>query len=143
MATPNVKTAQAAAGRWSRRASSAGPEYTEGVQSTSASWQQAATAAAPSYIQGVQEAQGRGAFAKGVAAAGDQKWRNNALKKGPGRFAEGVMVGTDDYSRGVQPYLEVAGRTDLPMRGPVGSEANYTRSTTMAKAFRNLKTGRK
>lgn len=143
MPAPNVKSAQQAAGRWSRRASSAGPEYTEGVQSTGASWQAAATNAKQAYIQGVQEAQARDAFGKGVAAAGDAKWRKNALAKGPGRYSEGVMVGTDDYSRGVQPFLEVAARTDLPMRGPVGSEANYTRAATMAKAFRAAKTGRK
>ena len=143
MPAPNVKSAAQAAGRWSRRAASAGPEYTDGVTNTTASWQAAATAAQQSYIQGVQEANGRGAFAKGVAAAGDQKWRANALKKGPGRFSEGVMVGTDDYSRGVQPFLEIAARTDLPMRGPVGSEANYTRASTMAKAFRAAKTGRR
>jgi len=139
MAAPNVKSSQQASGRWSRRASSAGPEYTEGVQNTTADWAQAAAAGAQSYIQGVQEAQTRGAFAKGVNAAGTAKWKNNALKKGPGRFAEGVMVGTDDYARGVEPFLEVARRTDLPMRGPVGSEQNFQRSTTMAKAFRAAK----
>ena len=142
MPTPNVKSSQQASGRWSRRASSAGPEYTEGVQSTSADWAAAATAAKAAYIAGVQEAQGRDAFAKGVNAAGTAKWKNNALKKGPGRFSEGVMVGQDDYMRGVEPFLEVARRTDLPMRGPVGSEANYTRSSTMAKAFRAAKTKR-
>src|SRR6267142_1702371 len=45
--------------------------------------------------------------------------------------------------RRVAPFLEVAARTDLPMRGAVGSEGNYQRSVTMAKAFRQAKTGRK
>lgn len=139
MPTPNVKSSAQAGSKWSRRASSAGPEYTAGVESTQADWAGAASAAKAAYIAGVQEAQGRDAFAKGVTGAGTQKWRQNALKKGPGRFAEGVMVGTDDYARGVQPFLEVASRTDLPMRGPVGSEANYNRSATMAKAFRAAK----
>jgi len=143
MPTPVVKSAQQAAGRWQRRASSAGAEYTEGVERTGKSWQAAAGAAKGAYIAGVQEAQSRDAFARGVAAAGDAKWRSNALRKGPGRFAEGVQVGTDDYARGIGPFLEVAARTDLPMRGPTGSEANYTRSTTMAKAFRAAKVGRK
>lgn len=139
MPTPNVKSSQAASGRWSRRASSAGPEYTAGVEGTQADWAALAAAGAAAYIQGVQEAQGRGAFSKGVQQAGTAKWKSAALKKGPGRFAEGVMVGTEDYARGVEPYLEIARRTDLPMRGPVGSEQNFNRSTTMAKAFRAAK----
>jgi hypothetical protein len=143
MPTPTVKSAAQAAGRWQRRASSASGEYREGVERTQKSWATAAAGASQNYIQGVQDAQGRGAFAKGVTQAGDQKWRGNALAKGPGRFAEGVNVGQGDYERGVAPFLEVAARTDLPMRGARGSEANYNRSTTMAKAFRAAATGRK
>ena len=143
MAAPTVKSASMAAGRWQRRASSASGEYKAGIEATQKSWSAAAAGAAGNYITGVQEAQGRGAFARGVQSAGDQKWRNNALAKGPGRFAEGVNVGQGDYERGVAPFLEVAARTDLPMRGAVGSETNYQRSTTMAKAFRAAKTGRK
>jgi hypothetical protein len=143
MAAPTVKSASTAAGRWQRRASSASGEYRQGVEATQKSWASAAAGASQNYIQGVQDAQGRGAFSKGVQAAGDAKWRNNALAKGPGRFAEGVNVGQGDYERGVAPFLEVAARTDLPMRGATGSESNYQRSVTMAKAFRAAKTGRK
>lgn len=143
MPSPVVKSPQQAAGRWQRRASSASGEYKEGVERTGKSWSANAGAAKANYIAGVQEAQGRDAFAKGIAAAGDQKWRQNAATKGPGRFAEGVNVGQGDYERGVAPFLEVASRTDLPMRGATGSESNYQRSTTMAKAFRQAKTGRK
>jgi len=142
MPTPNVKSPQQAAGRWQRRASSAGPEYEAGVRETTADWAASASAAKASYLQGVQEANSRGAFEKGVQAAGNAKWKNNALKKGPGRFGEGVTIAQDDYAKGVQPFLDVAGRTDLPMRGPVGSEANYQRSVTMAKAMRAAKTKR-
>jgi hypothetical protein len=143
MAAPAVKSASVSAGRWQRRASSASGEYKEGVERTGKSWQAASVAGKGNYIAGVQEAQGRDAFARGVNAAGDQKWRTNALAKGPGRFAEGVNVGQGDYERGVAPFLEVASRTDLPMRGATGSESNYQRSVTMAKAFRAAKTGRK
>jgi hypothetical protein len=143
MAAPVVKSPQAAAGRWQRRASSAGGEYREGIERTGKSWSANASAAKANYIAGVQEAQGRDAFAKGIQSAGDQKWRGNAVAKGPGRYSEGVNVGQGDYERGVAPYLEVASRTDLPMRGATGSESNYQRSVTMAKAFRAAKTGRK
>jgi hypothetical protein len=143
MAMVVVKSPGTAGGRWLRRAQSAGGEYKAGVEGTQKSWATNAQGASASYIQGVQDAQGRGAFAKGVQAAGDQKWRQNASAKGPGRFAEGVGMGQPDYERGVAPYLEVASRTDLPMRGATGSEQNYQRSVTMAKAFRQAKTGRK
>ena len=143
MAAPAVKSASVSSARWQRRASSAGGEYREGVERTGKSWQAQTTASKANYFAGVQEANSRDAFAKGVTAAGDQKWRANALSKGPGRFAEGVMVGQGDYERGVAPYLEVAARTDLPMPGPRGSENNYQRSVTMAKAFRAAKVGRK
>lgn len=142
MPAPSVKSPSLAAGRWSRRAQSASGEFKEGVERTQKSWATNATAAKQNYATGVQEAQGRDAYAKGIQAAGDQKWRNNALAKGPGRFAEGVAVGQGDYERGVAPFLEVASRTDLPMRGATGSEANYQRSVTMAKAFRQAKTKR-
>lgn len=140
---PTVKSASHAAARWQRRASSASGEYRDGVEKTQKSWATAATAASQNYITGVTDAQSRGAFSRGVTAAGDQKWRSNALAKGPGRFAEGVNVGQGEYERGVAPYLEVAARTDLPNRGATGSEANYQRSTNMAKAFRAAKIGRK
>jgi hypothetical protein len=143
MPTPVVKSPQAAAGRWQRRASSAGGEYREGIERTGKSWSANASAAKQNYITGVQEAQGRDAFSKGVQSAGDQKWRGNSVAKGPGRYSEGVNVGQGDYERGVAPFLEVASRTDLPMRGATGSESNYQRSVTMAKAFRAAKTGRK
>lgn len=142
MPPPIVKSASVAGGRWQRRAASASGEYKQGVEGTTKSWQGAATAAKAAYAAGVQEAQGRDAFAKGIAAAGDQKWRNNAAAKGPARFAEGVGMAQPDFERGIAPFLEVASRTDLPMRGATGSEANYQRSVTMAKAFRAAKTKR-
>lgn len=140
---PVVKSPSVAAGRWQRRASSASGEYREGVERSQKSWARGAEAGKENYIKGVQEAQGRDAFARGVAEAGDAKWKSNAIAKGPGRFAEGVSIAQGDYERGVAPYLEVASRTDLGQPGPRGSEANYQRSVTMAKAFRAFKTGRR
>lgn len=143
MPAPIVKSAAVAGGRWNRRASSASGEYKQGVESTQRSWATAAAAAKGAWQQGVTEAAGRDAFSKGINAAGDQKWRTNAAAKGPGRFAEGVAIAQSEYERGVAPFLEVMSRTDIPPRGATGSESNYLRSTTIAKANRALKTGRK
>lgn len=143
MPTPNVKSATLAGQRYARRAAAASGDYKQGVETTGKSWAAATAAGAKNYMAGVTEAAGRGAFEKGVTAAGDAKWKKNAMEKGPGRYAEGVQVGMDDYQRGVQPYLEVISRTDLPMRGPTGSESNYQRVTTLGRALRQAKTGRR
>ena len=139
MATVGVTSAGKAAERWSRRSAGASGDYTDGIRSTPRSWAAASTAAAQSYKTGVTAAAGAGRYEKGIAAAGDAKWKRKAEAVGPGRFAEGVAAAQGDYGTAIGPVLDVIGRTDLPPRGPVGSEGNYTRATTMAKALRGLR----
>jgi hypothetical protein len=143
MPTPLVKSVSMAGARFARRAGSAGEDYREGVEKTGRSWSSATKAAKASYIAGVQEAAGRNAFEKGVEAAGDAKWRERAMKLGPGRFAEGVAAGQSEYEKNVQPFLDVISRTDLPLRGPTGSEGNYQRSALLGRALRAAKTGKR
>jgi hypothetical protein len=143
MPAPIVKSVSAAAEKWSRRASSAGDEYARGVNSTQADWAASTAAAKDVWKAGINEAQARGAFEKGVAAAGNARWKDMSSKKGPSRFAEGVAVGQSDYQQGVAPFLELIARTDLPPRGATGSEGNYARVSTIGKALRGLKTGRR
>lgn len=138
-----VKSGAMVAEKWRRRAESAGQEYTEGVQSTSRSWETAAAAGEANYKAGVTEAAARGAFGLGVKKAGNAKWRENALKKGPGRFSEGVAVGQQAYAQNVGPYLDAIGRLDLPGPGPRGALANYQRVQAIGTALRALKTGRR
>lgn len=130
------------AAKWARRAASAAGEYEEGVRTTGRSWAGASGAAENNYKAGVVAAANAGRFGKGVAKAGDAKWKKGAIEKGPGRFAQGVGVAEADYSGAVAPFLEVIGRTDLPPRGPVGSEGNYQRSAALGKALRQAKVGR-
>ena len=137
--TVGVTSAGKAAERWSRRSASAQTDYESGVRDTPRSWAAASAAADASYRAGVTAAAGRGAYAKGIQDAGDAKWKRGATEKGPGRYAEGVSKATGDYGKAIGPVLEVIARTDLPPRGPVGSESNYTRATTMAKALRGLR----
>ncbi len=128
--------------KWARRAASAAGEYEEGVKMTPKSWQAASAAAENNYKAGVTAAAGAGRFGKGVARAGDTKWKRGATEKGPTRFAQGVNVAQGDYSAQVAPFLEAIGRTDLPPRGPAGSEGNYSRVAAIGKALRQLKTSR-
>ncbi len=126
--------------KWARRSASAGQEYTDGVTNTTRSWAAASAAAERNYQAGVTAAAGAGRFGKGVARAGDGKWKANAVAKGPGRFAQGVSVAQADFQSQFAPYLEAIGRIDLPARGPVGSDGNYARVAAIGKALRDLKT---
>jgi hypothetical protein len=109
---------------------------------TAKSWAGAAGAAEKNYVAGVNAAAAAGRFGKGVAKAGDAKWKKNAAEKGPARYAQGVGVAQGDYQSQVAPYLEAIGRVDIPARGPVGSESNYGRTAVIGKALRALKVGR-
>jgi hypothetical protein len=142
MATPTVPSAARVAAKWARRAGSATTEYEEGIRTTPRSWATAAAAAEKNYTAGVTQAASAGRYGKGVNRVGDAKWKKNAQEKGPARFAQGVSVAEADYSAQVGPYLEVIGRTDLPPRGPAGSEGNYGRVAAIGKALRDLKTRR-
>lgn len=127
------------AAKWIRRASSAGQEYTEGVETTRADWAGATAAAAPSYASGVQEAIAGGRFAKGVAAAGTAKWKRMAAEKGSVRFGPGVAAAEGDYSKGFTPYLQALGTIDLPQPGPRGAEGNFQRSMLVGRALNQLR----
>lgn len=142
MATAAVPATSKVAEKWARRAGSASGEYEDGVRTTTRSWATASSAAENNYKAGVTAAASAGRFGKGVQQAGDAKWKKNAVEKGPMRFSQGVQVATQDYSSAVAPYLEAIGRTDLPPRGPVGSEGNYARTAAIGKALRQLKVGR-
>lgn len=74
-----------------------------------------------------------------MKAAGDEKWRQNAQKKGPGRFAEGVAIGKDEWSKGFSPYQSAISALTLPARGPKGSPQNIQRVAAVATALRALK----
>jgi hypothetical protein len=127
------------AAKWIRRAQSAGPEYTEGVETSRADWAGATAAAAPSYAAGVQEAIAGGRFAKGVASAGTAKWKRMASEKGSVRFGPGVAAAEPDFTKGFQPYLQALGTIDLPQPGPRGAEGNYQRSTLVGRALNQLR----
>lgn len=130
------------AAKWARRAGSAGTEYAEGVQQTPRSWQGNAVAAKASYAAGVQEAIAKDRFARGVASAGDAKWKAKTTEKGPARYSQGVSMGEPDYSSQVAPYLQAIGAVDLPPRGATGSDGNFLRVSAIGKALRQLKLSR-
>jgi hypothetical protein len=134
-----IKPIEQSSDKWVRRASVAGADYLTGVQNPRKPWAAGAAEGEGNYKAGVVAAANAGRFGVGVRAAGDEKWRNGALKKGPGRFAEGVAIGKDDWGKGFAPYQSAIAALALPNRGPKGSAQNIQRVSTLCTALRTLK----
>jgi len=125
--------------KWVRKASASTQDYSEGVANPRVPWAQATAAAAANQAAGVQAAIQRKAFEKGVAKAGDEKWRRKAEGIGSSRFSQGVQAGASDYATGVAPYLQTIESTTLPPRGPKGDPRNIQRVAAIADALRKKK----
>ena len=136
---PAIKDMNRIRDKWVRASGVAQPEYEAGINNPRSDWAAATAAAENNYTKGVQAAIQRGAFGKGVKATGSAAWKENALKKGGPRFAEGVRLSQDAYQRGFQPFADVIARTPLPARLPKGDPANINRVAVMAKALHDAK----
>lgn len=127
--------------KWQRRAQVAGPDYTAGVENPRRQWAEAAAGADATYRQAVTEAAAQGRFGAGVRRAGDARWREGAVAKGPSRFAEGVSLAVGRWQTGFNPYQAAIARVQLPPRGPAGSPQNLQRVAAIAQTLRQVKTG--
>lgn len=130
------------AAKWARRTASATEEYTAGVNNPRASWQQSTLAAESNHTAGTQAALANKSFAKGVAKASDQRWKDKALSKGAQRFGPGAQEAQGDYDKGFAPYKQVIETVNLPPRGAKGDPKNYERVRVMGTALRNAKMGK-
>lgn len=138
---PAVKSTAAVMEKWARVTPARQEDYKLGVASPRTPWAAATRAASERYKSGVAEAVAQGRFEKGVAAAGDQRWQQKAMAKGPSRFAEGVAISGPDYQAGVSPYLDTIAATSLPPRYAKGDPRNIERVKVLAAALRKKKTG--
>lgn len=134
-----IKDAATVASKWAKRASAAGADYISGVNNPRTDQAAAAAAAAPLWAQAVQDAATRGAFAKGVTAAGTAKWQAASASIGAQRYPQGVNAGQSNYSAKVQPYLSVLSSLSLPPRGVKGT--NNARVQAVVDALRKAKLG--
>lgn len=114
-------------------------DYKKGIANPKRDWATATEGQADTWKIAVIDAANKNMFAKGVRNAGTSKWKDKALTKGPGRFAEGVIVAGPDYERGFRPYAEVIAATDLPPRFPKGDPRNIERVRVIAQALRAKK----
>lgn len=129
MVMAEIKSASRITEKWTRVTPLRSEDYKIGIQNPRRDWEKSATAAA------------QDSFAKGIAKAGSGKWQARALQKGPGRFAEGVMVGGPDYEKGFAPYRDEIEKTALPPRFPKRDPRNLLRVSAIATALGKKKTG--
>lgn len=129
------------ASKWSTRAQAAGPDYSAGVKSTTKDWAGLTVAASDNFAAGVSQAVADGRFAKGVTAAGTQKWQAAASGKGAQRYPSGVAAGAPAFSNGFAPFLQVIQNVNLPPRSPRGSPNNIQRVSAIATALHQKKVG--
>lgn len=127
--------------KWTRVTPMRSEDYKLGVTSPRRDWAVSAVAAKETHKLAMVAAAAADSFAKGITKAGTGKWQSKALAKGPGRFAEGVMVGGDDYEKGFAPAREVLEKTVLPPRFPRRDPRNIARVSTGNAALAKMKTG--
>lgn len=136
-----VKDAATVAKKWATRAGAAGGDYAAGVNGTTHDWASDTAAAAPAWAAGVQTAAANGSFAKGVNAAGTQKWKTKAANVGAARYPQGIAAASQYYQTGITAVLQVLSAITLPARGPKGDPGNLNRVSIVTQALRKMKTG--
>lgn len=138
-----IKPIEQSGDKWQRRAAVAGPDYQQGIQNPRNQWLSAALAGEQAYRQGVTAAAAGGRFSAGVTKAGNAKWQENAMKKGPGRFAEGVALAVGNWQKGFGPVQAAFSSLSPPARQATGSPGNLQRVSSFNEAARRAvgKTG--
>lgn len=121
--------------KWSRVTPMRRPDYEYGIANPRRDWADAASAANDSWKAGVASAAAADRFGKGVKKVGTAKWKDRAAKKGPSRFAEGVIIGRPDYQKAFAPFADTIKATTLPERFPKGDPRNIERVSAIASAL--------
>jgi len=136
---PKIRSSAKIAEKYGRVTPGKGPELEAGLRDPKKIWADETAAAAPAWAAGVSDAVARGAFAKGVADAGQSSYIDPALKLGVKRYRDGVTFGTPKYNKKFAPFRDVIEGTVLPPRGPVGDPGNIERVRMMAAALHEAK----
>ena len=134
-----IKSLDQIASKWAEVTPQRVPQYQEGIQSPRVPWAQAAAAAADNWASGIAAAVQNKSFGKGIAKAGDNRWKRMALAKGPGRWSEGVQLGQADFAKGFAPYREAISGLTLPPRFARRDPRNIERVRAVVAAMQNVK----
>ena len=127
--------------KWTRVTPMRTEDYKLGIQNPRRDWEAETMASKDNWKAGIDAAAAKDLFAKGVAAAGTKKWKDKALKKGPGRFAEGVYIAGPDYEKGFAPYHAAIEAVDLGPRFPRRDPRNIERVRKVVNALISVKLG--
>jgi len=127
--------------KWARVTPGRTEDYQLGIANPKRDWETEAKAATDRYKEGVDKAHAKGMYGKGVDKAGTKKWQDRSLKKGPGRFAEGVYIAAPDYEKGFAPFHAAIERVTLPPKFPKGDPRNYERVRVIGTALHEEKVG--
>lgn len=130
-----IKSLSSIRDKWTRVTPGRTEDYKLGIQNPRRDWKDETLAGKENWKAGVDAAAAKDLFAKGVTKAGTDKWRDRALKKGPGRFAEGVYIAGPDYESGFKPYHEAISRVDLGPRFPKRDPRNLNRVKAIVDAM--------
>lgn len=124
------------------RASTAGGDYTSGVQAAGPDWEARTRASEDAYKQGVTMAANEGRFLKGVSDAGAAKYVQRAATLGAQRYPTGVAAAEGDWAKGFAPFHQALQSMDLPPRGPRGTPQNQNISNAVAQRLAAIKRGK-
>ena len=130
-----IKGLSAVRQKWARVTPMRTEDYKIGVSNPKRDWAEETGAAKQNWKMGVDAAAVKDMFAKGVAKAGTGKWKKGALEKGPGRFAEGVMLAEGSYEKGFAPYHAAIEAVDLGPRFPRRDPRNLNRVKAVVDAL--------
>jgi len=130
-----IKSISAIREKWARVTPMRAEDYKLGIANPKRDWADETEAAKGNWKMGIDQAATKDLFAKGVRAAGTSKWRGAALEKGPGRFAEGVMLAESEYEKGFAPYHAAIERADLGPRFPRRDPRNLARVKAVVDAL--------
>jgi len=136
------KDVAAIARKFVQRASTAGPDYTVGIENSGAEWETQTKASEGNYEAGVQQAIADKRFGKGVSNAGQAKFVNRAKTLGSQRYGPGIQASEADFAKGVGPSIEALRSLDLPPRRPKGDPGNLARAQAVAARLRGVKLGK-
>jgi hypothetical protein len=130
-----IKKLSAIREKWGRVTPMRTEDYKLGIENPKRDWEAETIAGKANWKSGVDAAAAKDLFAKGVEKAGTAKWKKGALLKGPGRFAEGVMIAAPDYEKGFAPYHAAIERVDLGPRFPRRDPRNLQRVKVIVDAL--------
>lgn len=136
-----IKSMANIADKWTRVTPGRAEDYKIGIQNPKRDWAAETEASKGNWKAGIDAAAAKDMFAKGVAAAGTKKWQEKALKKGPGRFSEGVYMAGPDYAKGFAPYRDAIERVDLGPKFPRRDPRNIDRVKRVVDALVKVKLG--